>query len=63
MEQKQMSDDEIEICYQDDTVFEAFMESLQQPNAACAACLRTEQWNVEWNGTEHRMQHMCSMDS
>ena len=40
------SDDEIEICYQDNTDFEAFKESLQQPNAACAACLGTEQWNV-----------------
>ena len=28
------SDDEIEICYLDDTDFEAFKESLQQPNAA-----------------------------
>ena len=46
------SDDEIEICYQDDTDFEAFKESLQQPNAALSACLRTEQWNVNntWIG-------------
>ena len=43
------SDDEIEIYYQNDTDFEAFRESLQQQNAACAACLRTEQWNVNNN--------------
>ena len=49
------SDDEIEICYQDYTDFEAFKESLQQPNAVCAACLKTEQWNVNntWIGCNH----------
>ena len=61
------SDDEIEICYLDDTDFEAFKESLQQPNAACAACLGTEQWNVNntWIGcsTCEAWIHICCVST
>ena len=61
------SDDEIEICYLDDTDFEAFKESLQQPNAACAACLRTEKWNVNntWIGcsTCEAWIHRCCVST
>ena len=60
-------DDEIEICYQDDTDFEAFKESLQQPNAGCAACLGNEQWNVNntWIGcsTCEAWIHRCCVST